>query len=102
MARPVTLTHTTAILLKTMIGGRRYGFEIMEATGLASGTVYPALRRLESAGMIESRWEEARYAAAAQRPPRRYYRLTRSGEKMLTAALERYPVLERLGRQKSP
>jgi PadR family transcriptional regulator, regulatory protein PadR len=102
MAKPVTLTHTTAVLLKTILGGRRYGFEIMESTGLASGTVYPALRRLELAGMIESRWEEEKQAAAAQRPPRRYYRLTRNGEKMLTAAVARYPILERLGREKSP
>ncbi len=100
MMRPVNLTHTAAVLLKTIRNGRRYGFEIMESTGLPSGTVYPALRRLEEGGIIESRWEEAKHATAEQRPPRRYYRLTRNGEKMLTAAAERYPLLDLLSEAK--
>jgi DNA-binding PadR family transcriptional regulator len=50
-----------------------YGLEIVEATGLAPGTIYPILFRLEEAGWIESRWEDAEEHVAG-RPRRRYYR----------------------------
>ena len=32
----------------------RYGFDISDATGLPSGTVYPVLRRLEDAGLLRA------------------------------------------------
>jgi PadR family transcriptional regulator PadR len=56
----------------------RYGLQLMQATGLPSGTLYPILVRLERAGWVESRWEQADPAAEG-RPARRYYRLTRDG-----------------------
>ena len=34
-------------VLRAIAGGAEYGFDIIEATGLASGTVYPALSRHE-------------------------------------------------------
>jgi len=42
----MNLTYATTLILKTIAEGRPHGFEIMDATGLPSGTVYPALRRL--------------------------------------------------------
>ena len=102
MPGAIHLTYTTAILLQTIRNGGHYGFEIMDVTGLPSGTVYPALRRLESARLIESRWEDERKAAAGQRPQRRYYRMTRSGEQMLLEALRRYPLLARAAVEKKP
>jgi PadR family transcriptional regulator PadR len=87
----VKLTHTSALILKTISAGYRYGFDIMEATGLPSGTVYPALRRLEQSALIQSKWEKER--EAKQRPARKYYRLTALGERTLTKATERYPLL---------
>ncbi len=89
------LTHTSALVLKVVSGGCRYGFDIMEKTGLPSGTVYPILRRLEQAGLIQSNWESGD-AQELQRPQRRYYRLTRSGEKSLLKATQRYPLLDNL------
>lgn len=52
-----------------------YGLQIVEATGLPPGTIYPILSRLEAAGWIDSRWEEVDQHAAG-RPRRRYYRFT--------------------------
>jgi DNA-binding PadR family transcriptional regulator len=56
----------------------RYGLQLMQATGLPSGTLYPILVRLERAGWVESRWEQTDPAAEG-RPARRYYRLTPDG-----------------------
>lgn len=92
----VNLTHTSALILQTINAGFRYGFDIMETTGLASGTVYPALRRLEQIGLIQSKWEKASEAIAQMRPARRYYNLTTLGERALAKALERYPLLQHM------
>src|SRR4051794_4287945 len=56
----------------------RYGLQLMQATGLPSGTLYPILVRLERAGWVVSRWEE-NDPSAEGRPNRRYYRLTADG-----------------------
>ncbi len=49
MANDVKLSHTAAMILKAIDAGHVYGFGVMEVTGLPSGTVYPAMRRLELA-----------------------------------------------------
>ncbi len=90
------LSHTAAIILQAIDAGHEYGFSVMETTGLPSGTVYPALRRLERDGLIRSQWESQRVADADQRPPRRYYRITRSGKTTIEASQKRYPLLARL------
>lgn len=95
MKDEVKLTHTSALVLKVISGGYNYGFDIMERTGLPSGTVYPILRRLEEAGLILARWEPEA-AQELQRPQRRYYKLTRAGERSLAQASLRYPLLENL------
>ena len=59
-----------------------YGLELMKATGLPSGSLYPVLARLERAGWVRSRREQIDPVAEG-RPPRRYYELTPDG---LTAA----------------
>ncbi len=68
----------------------------METTGLASGTVYPALRRLEQLGLIQSKWEKASEALAQMRPARRNYKLTNLGEQALAKAMQRYPLLQQM------
>ena len=93
MAEDIKLTHTSALILQTIGAGYRYGFDIMEATGLPSGTVYPALRRLEQLALIHSTWEKESKALAEQRPARKYYKLTASGGRTLEKAVERYPLL---------
>jgi DNA-binding PadR family transcriptional regulator len=96
MAGESKLSHTTALILQTIDSGAVYGFSIMEATGLPSGTVYPALRRLERDGLIRSQWERQSLADDAQRPPRKYYKLTRSGRSTLETSQKRYPLLAKL------
>lgn len=96
MPAEAKLSHTAAMILQAIDAGRIYGFSVMEATGLPSGTVYPALRRLERGGLIRSQWESQGIADASQRPPRKYYRITRSGEATLRASQKRYPLLVRL------
>jgi PadR family transcriptional regulator, regulatory protein PadR len=54
------------------------GADVHKRCGIASGTLYPILLRLESAGWFVSRWETIDPASAG-RPRRRLYRLTRSG-----------------------
>ena len=96
MTDPPRLSHTTALILQTVAAGQIYGYTIMEATGLPSGTVYPALRRLERDALIRSQWERQAVANAALRPARKYYKLTRQGEAALEASLKRYPLLARI------
>ena len=76
--------------------GEGYGLSVMEMTGLPSGTVYPAMRRLERDGLIRSQWERPSIAEASQRPPRKYYKLTRTGGATLEASQKRYPLLAKL------
>jgi len=89
----VQLSHTAALVLQAIASGYIYGYTIMEATGLPSGTVYPALRRLQRDELIKSRQERQALADAAPRPPRKYYKLTRTGEVTLEASRKRYPLL---------
>ena len=65
-----------------------YGLRVVRLTGLPSGTVYPALRRLERDGLILSHPEQQAIADAEQRPPRKYYKLTRAGRKQLRPRME--------------
>ena len=67
----------------------------MDATGLPSGTVYPALRRMEAGSLIVSKWEAPAVAQREQRPARKYYELTRSGQLALAEAASRYRLNER-------
>jgi DNA-binding PadR family transcriptional regulator len=77
-------------VLQALLDGRHHGFDIMEATGLASGTVYPILRRLDAEGLVRSRWEDAALAHRELRPPRRYYELTSGGRSSVREALARF------------
>jgi DNA-binding PadR family transcriptional regulator len=90
------LSHTAAMILQAINAGDGYGFSVMEMTGLPSGTVYPAMRRLERDGLIRSQWERQSIADAAQRPPRKYYKLTRDGRDALEASQQRYPLVAKL------
>ncbi len=73
--------HLDGILLAVLEPGPRHGYAIMEAlrersngqVDLPTGTIYPALHRLERAGLIQATWE----AAGGRR--RRVYELTPAG-----------------------
>ena len=92
----VSLSYGSAAILHAVASGPRFGFDIMDVTGLTSGTVYPALDRLESAGYLKSTWEDTAAAHADGRPARRYFTLTASGATALRAALAKYKALRPL------
>ena len=85
----VRMTHVTALIIQAVGAGHRYGFDVMDATGLASGTVYPALRRLEEARLLRGKWEDAPAAHRGGRPQRRLYELTSAGERSLEEAIQK-------------
>ena len=73
------LSHTAALILGAIHAGDGYGFSVMEMTGLPSGTVYPAMRRLERDGLISLEQD-----ATDRR--RRHVKLTRTGRSRFAAA----------------
>jgi PadR family transcriptional regulator PadR len=72
----VFLTDTSAL---------HYGYDLMKAARLPSGTLYPMLARLQEQGLVTSQWEPQPDDAGG-RPPRKYYQLT--GEGVRVARLE--------------
>jgi PadR family transcriptional regulator PadR len=85
MKAEVLKGHLDAMLLATLETGPRHGYAIIDALRLATagridlptGTVYPALHRLERAGLLTSSW------STGQGRPRRTYRLTAAGRRAL-------------------
>ena len=73
------LSFGAVSVLHAIAAGNRFGFDIMAATGLTSGTVYPTLDRLEDQGLLRSRWEPEADAHREGRPARRYFGLTAAG-----------------------
>lgn len=78
--------HLDALLLAALEDGPRHGYAVIEAlrqsTGgrldLPTGTIYPALRRLEAAGLIRGSW------SVVTGRQRREYRLTAAGTRALS------------------
>jgi PadR family transcriptional regulator, regulatory protein PadR len=66
----------------------RYGLEIVNASGVEAGTIYPILQRLRDAGWVKDRWEDPEPAHIEGRPARRYYRLTMEGRARAVHALQ--------------
>ena len=98
MSSRYNTTYPTTLVLHAIAGGVRYGFDIADRTGLRTGTVYPALRRLEALGFVTSNWESEKAARREQRPARRYYEITATGSAALETAMKRFANLSRLPR----
>jgi DNA-binding MarR family transcriptional regulator len=71
------------------------GADISRSTGVASGTLYPILYRLERLGWLQSEWEEG-IPAALGRPRKRLYTVTPMGVREAEAAFQ--SVMPRSGR----
>jgi PadR family transcriptional regulator PadR len=56
----------------------------------------PHCARLEKESLVSGDWEDSKIALRQDRPPRRYYKLTRQGKDALINAVERYPLLAKL------
>jgi PadR family transcriptional regulator, regulatory protein PadR len=91
------MTYQTALVLEALAAGRHHGWDIMDATDLPSGTVYPILRRIEQDGLVRARWERDGVARREQRPPRRYYELTPAGVARVADARARFRAMADLG-----
>jgi DNA-binding PadR family transcriptional regulator len=87
------LGYATVAVLRAIAQGARYGLDIMDATGLSSGTVYPTLTRMENRGLLSAAWESNTIALREGRPRRRYYKLTAAGSTALSDALRYYGAL---------
>lgn len=85
------MTLATQAVLKVFLDdptAPRYGFDIAKEAGLATGSLYPILARLEhEVGWVESYWED-QDASEAGRPRRRYYQLTPDGATAARQAIE--------------
>jgi DNA-binding PadR family transcriptional regulator len=90
------ISYTGLFVLQALAQGYRFGFDIMDATRLPSGTVYPALRRLEALGYVSSSWEDETKAHKQNRPRRRNYQLTKAGREQLVEAEARYRAVSKL------
>ena len=62
----------------------KHGYDLVRATGVKSGTLYPLLIRLEAQGYLEAEWQSP---AAPGRPPRHAYRLTAEGARFARTVL---------------
>jgi PadR family transcriptional regulator, regulatory protein PadR len=86
MRAEVLKGHLDGLLLAALETGPRHGYAVKEALrdnsagriDLPTGTIYPALRRLEQAGLIRGTWD-----TTATRP-RRTYQLTAAGRRALS------------------
>lgn len=95
------LSITVVSVLHAIADGYQYGFDVIDQTGLPSGTVYPALSRLERDGLVKSAWENEQEAHADGRPARRYYKLTTNGVKALSEAASYYRSLLPAGKPRT-
>jgi PadR family transcriptional regulator, regulatory protein PadR len=85
--------HLDAIMLAALAGGPAHGYAIIEeirrrsdgAFDLPEGTIYPALHRLEQAGLLESVW-----ALSESGRRRRVYSLTANGHASLAERKDRW------------
>lgn len=84
------LGFATLSVLHAIARGVQYGFDLCDDTKLPSGTVYPALSRLEEQGFVTSTWEEPAEAHREKRPARRYYAITAPGERVLAQSMAHY------------
>jgi DNA-binding PadR family transcriptional regulator len=95
------MTLQTQLVLEALLedpARERYGLELCDVVGLASGTIYPILARFEQVGWVQSTWEDPAVHEAEGRPRRRLYRLTSDGAEQGRAALAR---VHRAGRRPS-
>jgi PadR family transcriptional regulator, regulatory protein PadR len=93
------MTYQTALVLEALAAGRHHGWDVMDATDLPSGTVYPILRRLAEEALVRARWEKEADARREQRPARRYYELTPAGLRRLDEARARFRAMSALGQR---
>jgi len=89
--------HLDLLILSVLQAGPLHGYAVIEALrrnsggvfDLPEGTIYPALHRLERAGLLASQWSEH------DGRRRRVYRLTRSGKAALSCDIDEWSIFAR-------
>ena len=84
--------HLRTLILSALRRGDAHGFEILRrleeagsgALRLNEGSLYPALYKLEAAGLVKGKWEDG--DTPRRGPRRRVYRLTKTGGRRLDEA----------------
>ncbi len=97
-SKALVSASTRPLILSLLRAGESYGYEIIERVRSLSGgslewsdgMLYPVLRRLESEGLVRSRW-----VTAENERRRRYYRLTPRGEEAAEAARAEWSEVSR-------
>ena len=95
MTRDRAPSKSTCLILSELCLSPQYGYALMKATGLKSGTLYPILMRLTDRGLLIASWEEAQNSG---RPPRQSYKLTPKGRAYAKEALAGARVSKKLRR----
>jgi PadR family transcriptional regulator, regulatory protein PadR len=80
----------------------RYGYDLMRAAKIQSGTLYPMLTRWAEEGLVESEWEHAADTERNGRPPRKFYRLTGAGVRVARLELAEREAARRAAVAGSP
>ncbi|HVX86425.1 MAG TPA: helix-turn-helix transcriptional regulator [Phycisphaerae bacterium] len=97
--------HLETLILSALKRGEAHGFEILKrlesagsgALALKEGSLYPALYRLEAAGLVKAAWENDTPSSHARKGPRRrIYRLTPKGGKRLAQAKQDWDLFVRV------
>ncbi|WP_375407197.1 PadR family transcriptional regulator [uncultured Amnibacterium sp.] len=83
------VTGATVDVLRALLAADEplWGLVVIKATGRKPGTVYPIFDRLETAGWVESRWEDD---SSRPGPRRRYYVLTDGGRASAAQTVARF------------
>jgi transcriptional regulator len=84
------------LILRTLLFGPSHGHAIAkqiravseDVLQIETGSLYPALHRLEAQGLIDAEWEISDKGKRAK-----YYQLTRSGRKQLTSEQSKWELL---------
>jgi transcriptional regulator len=84
------------LILQTVARGAEHGHGISQAIrarsgellSVETGSLYPALHRLEKRGWLDSEWRSSENNQRAK-----YYTLTKSGKKQLAAEQDRWKLL---------
>jgi DNA-binding PadR family transcriptional regulator len=93
---PERITKQMVMVLEAFLAQRDrewFGFDLMEVTGLKSGTMYPLLHGFKEDGWLEASKEKIDPKVEG-RPARHLYRLSGLGEREAVAAIEKRAALE--------
>jgi PadR family transcriptional regulator PadR len=83
-------------VLNALANEALYGYDLVRSLGgdtglgIAEGTIYPLLSRLKKEGLVESYLEDS-----TEGPARKYYRLTKTGRRMLDMMNEHWLAVRR-------